>query len=199
MITDRDKQIILHLEKYKYATIEQLEKIFFREQKNSYNIVRRRMAEIKKAGYVKAIRDIEINKVVYVYDDGKSKGPDMHRLIILDILATLHQQGFNVKTFEVEKAWKGGEIRSDAFTVFTLENAKIRNQFFIEVQLSNHPCNLDKYDNLYDTGEVQQYLGRDIYPRILYISDRKTEYNVKHSKVIQLDTKLNEFASIILP
>lgn len=199
LITDRDKKIILHLEKYKYATIEQLEKIFFREQKNSYNIARRRMAEIKKAGYAKAVRDIETNKVVYIYDDGKCKPPTRHRLIVLDILANFHQQCFNVKSFEIEKYWNDGEIRSDAFTVFTLENAKTRYQYFIEVQLSNHPSNLDKYDSLYETGEVQEYLGRNVYPRILFISDRKTNHNIKYSKVIQLNTKLDEFASIILP
>ena len=93
MITNRDRQIILHMEKYKYATIEQLEKIFFREQKNSYNITRRRMAEIRNAGYVKSIRDIESNRLVYIYEDSKTKAPDRHRLIILDVLANLHYQG----------------------------------------------------------------------------------------------------------
>jgi len=199
LITDRDKQIILHLEKYRYATIEQLEKIFFRHQKNSYNIARRRLVEIKKAGYVKSIRDIETNKVVYIYNDGKSKAPDRHRLIALDVLANLHYQGFNVKTYEVEKFWQDGKIRTDAFTVFTLENTKNRYQYFIEVHLSNNDPNLEKYDVLYKTKEVQEYLGRDVYPRILLISDMKVYYNIENSKVIQLDTKLNEFASIILP
>lgn len=199
VITDRDKSIILYLEKYKYATIDQLEKIFFKQQKNSYNIVRRRMAEIKKAGYIRPVRDVESNKVVYVYNDGKSKAPDRHRIITLDVLANLHYQGFNVKNYEVEKVWQDGKIRSDAFTVFTLENAKNRYQYFIEVHLSNNDPKLEKYDALYDTKEVQQYLNREVFPRILLISDRQVVHNVKSSKVIQLNTKLDEFASIILP
>lgn len=201
MITDRDRQIILHLEKYKYATIEQLEKIFFKHQKNSYNIARRRMAEIRKAGYVKSIRDVETNKVVYIYDDGKIKAPDRHRIVILDILANLHYHGYNVQLFEIEKFWKDGEIRSDVFTVFTIENdnAKIRYQYFIEVHFTNHRCNLEKYDELFETKEVQQYLKRDVYPRILLVTDRKLEYEVKHSSVIKLNTKLDDFSSIILP
>lgn len=201
MITDRDKKIIAHLEKYKYATIEQLEKIFFKIQKNSYNIVRRRMAEIRKAGYAKSIRDVETNKVIYVYNDGKTKAPTRHRLVILDILANLHHHGYNVQLFEIEKFWKTGEIRSDAFTVFTIENenAKIRYHYFIEVHFTNHRCNLEKYDELYETKEVQQYLKRNVYPRILLVTDRNFEYDVKHSKIIKLNTKLDNFSSIILP
>lgn len=201
LITDRDKLIILHLEKYKYATIEQLEKIFFRHQKNSYNIARRRMAEIKKAGYAKAVRDIETNKVVYIYNDEKCKTPDRHRIVILDVLADLHYHGFNVQLFEIEKFWQNGKIRSDAFTVFTLENdnAKNRYHYFIEVHFTNHKCNLEKYDELFDTGEVQQYLGRNVYPRIMLVTDRKIDYDLKHSSVIKLNSKLDDFSSIILP
>lgn len=198
MITDRDRQIISYLEKYKYATIEQLEKIFFKEQRNSYNLVRRRMAEIRNAGYVKSIRDTETNRVVYIYNDGKVKEPDRHRLIVLDVLANLHKE-YSVQMFEVEKSWKNGDIRSDAFTIFALEKVKNRYHYFIEVHLSNNDCNLEKYDTLFKTGEVQRYLGRDIYPRILLITDRNIEYNCKSTEVIRLNTKLEEFSSIILP
>lgn len=198
MITDRDRSIILHLEKYKYATIEQLESIFFKEQRNSYNLVRRRMAEIRNAGYIKSIRDTETNRVVYIYNDGKVKEPDRHRLLVLDVLANLHKE-YSVQIFEVEKSWKNGDIRSDAFTIFTLENVKNRYYYFIEVHLSNNDCNLEKYDTLFDTGEVQKYLGRDVYPRILLITDRDIEYNCRNAKVLKLNTKLEQFSSIILP
>ncbi len=199
MITDRDRKIIAHLEKYKYATIEQLENIFFKKQKNSYTIARRRMAEIIKAGYAKKIRDVETNRVIYVYNDGKTKEPDRHRILVLDVLANLHKQEFNVHSFEIEKFWIGGDIRSDAFTVFALESVNNRYHYFIEVHLSNNDCNLEKYDLLFESGEVQKYLGRKIFPRILLITDRDVEYNCKNAKIIKLNTNLDEFASIILP
>ena len=201
MITDRDRRIILHLEKYKYATIEQLQKIFFPTQINSYTIVRRRMGEIIKAGYARSIRDAEINKVVYIYDDGKVKAPDRHRMIVLDVLANLHYHGYNVNIFDVEKFWQGGAIRSDAFAVFTLENAKNRYYYFVEVHLSNNECNLEKYDELYMTREVQDYIGSKVYPRILLITDRDMDvgYSTEYCKIIKLNTKLDEFSSIILP
>lgn len=199
MITARDKKIIAYLEEYKYATIEHLEKVFFKTQRNSYNIARRRMAEIIKAGYARRVRDVETNKVVYIFNNGESKQPSMHRLLVLDVLANLHHQGFNIEKFEIEKEWLNGKIRSDAFAVFTLEGAKNRYYYFVEVHISNNYCNLEKYDALYKTNEVQEYLGRNVYPRILLVTDRNFNYNTEHCKVIKLNTKLDEFASIILP
>lgn len=206
MITDRDRLIISHLEKYKYATIDQLQKIFFREQNNSYNLVRRRMAEIIKAGYAASIRDIETNKVIYMYNERGIKPPSRHRIITLDVLANLHYERYNVIDFEVEKEWMNGKVRSDAFAIFSLdlednlENGKKRRfQYFVEVHLSNNDCNLEKYDDLYKTGEVQRYLGRDLYPRILLITDTQVKYNTEHCKVLTLNTKLEKFSSVILP
>lgn len=199
MITNRDRRIILHLEKYKYATIEHLEKIFFRKPKNSYNIARKRMIEIRKAGYVRVVKNEEINRLVYIYAKENIKPPDKHRLLVLDVLANLHKQNFNVQEFVIEKEWLGGKIKSDAFAVFTLENVMNRYQYFVEVHLSNNRLNLDKYDYLFESGEVQKYLGRDIFPRILLITDRNFEYNYKSSKVVKLNTRLDNFATIILP
>jgi hypothetical protein len=94
-------------------------------------------------------------------NDSKVKPPDVHRLLLLDVLANIHYSGFNVQIFDVEKQWQGGAIRSDAFTVFTLETDAIKHryQYFIEVHLSHNPHNLEKYDKLLDTTEVQEYLG----------------------------------------
>lgn len=199
MITDRDRKIIRHIEQYKHATLEQIEKIFLRQQKNSYNIARRRMAEIRKAGYVKVDRDTETNRLVFMWNDGKTKMPGTHRLILLDVLANLHYHGFNVQQFEIEKSWMDGEIRSDGFTVFTLEDLKTRYQYFIEVHLSHNPYNLEKYDRLLETTEVQDYLGRNVNPRVLLISDRKPDIKLKRTSVVSLNTRLDAFASVILP
>lgn len=201
LITDRDRLIISHLEKYKYATIDQLQKIFFKQQNNSYNLARRRMAQIIKAGYAASIRDVETNKIIYMYNEKGVKPPLRHRIITLDVLANIHREDFGVVEFEVEKAWMDGKIRSDAFAIFTLitDNVKNRYHYFIEVHLSKNDCNLEKYDKLYETREVQRYLGKDIFPRILLITDMDVGYNCKNTEVIKLNTNLEKFASIILP
>jgi len=197
LITDRDKLIISYLEKYRYATIEQLEKMFFKEQQYSYNIVRKRLGEIRKAGYIKIHRDIETNKNIYIWNEDRIKPPSWHRIILLNVLTEMVSQGYKVEIFKIEKEWMDRKIRSDGFVVFTIGTR--RYHFFIEVQISNNPNNLEKYDILYKTNEVQKYLGKDFFPRVLLISDAEYNFsNLKHTSIIQLDTKLNKFSSILI-
>lgn len=205
-ITNHDYDIIRHLEKYKYATISHLEKTFYREQQYSYNIVRKRLSEIEKCKYIKKpYTDPESKRNVYIYNDEKIKPPNKHRLIVLDILAEMNYNGFSIEEYNIEKHWCDGKYRSDAFAVFTTPDPwdrkkKRKYHFFIEVQLSNNYHNLEKYDELYKTFEVQKYLDRDFYPnRILLVSDKEyPKIELKHSQVIQLDTKLNLFPMILL-
>lgn len=200
-ITERDYNIIRNwFEPYKYATYSQLQKVFFQEQECSYNIARKRVAEMKKAGYLKqkSYRDITNNKIIHIYNDDNIKPPSHHRVLVLDVLAEMKYQKFNVEIFDIEKFWDGGKYRSDAFAVFTVE--KRRYHMFVEVQISNNYHNLEKYDDLYKTGYVQKYLNKDFYPnRILLISNQTyPQINLKHLKVIQINTNLECFSTILL-
>lgn len=201
MITDRDRKILSHIEIYKYATIEQIRKIFFSKQKNGYNIARRRMNELKKAGYLIVTRDLQTNRNVYMLNERSVKPPSAHRLLLLDVLSNLYYYGFDVKVFFIEKAWMDGRIRSDAFTIFTLETDKVKNRYhyFIEIHLSNNPPNLDKYDRLYETNEVQTWLGRAVFPRVMLVTDAEYYQPLKYTNVVTLPTSLDGFASVILP
>ena len=200
LITNRDYNIIRHFETYKFATISQLEKIFFKEQQYSYNIARRRLGAIKEANYIKFHRDIETNKNIYIWNDNKIRPPSYHRMLVLDILAELNYIGLNIEKFDVEKEWMNGKVRSDAFTVFTLNNnEKRRYHFFVEIDLSNNYHNLKKYDVLYESGEVQKYLNKAFFPRVLLITDRNyRDVKLKHTKVISINTKLDMFSSILI-
>ena len=200
LITDRDKKIIKHMEQYKYATLEHIQKIFFREQANSYNIARRRMAAIREAGYVKCERDPALNRLVYWYNDKGIKMPSRHRLIVLDVLAELHYMGCNILNFDIEKQWMGGKVRSDAFMVFALRNT--RCHYFVEVCTSHNDLNLEKYDKLLATDEVHKYIGRKVNPRVLCITDRMPDAGViqlRHTQAVFIDSRLNDFSIIIQP
>ncbi len=164
MIMDRDMEIVRHLEKYHYATISQLQKIFFPHQVYSYNIVRKRLEEIEKGGYIRRPkRDHATNRNIYIYNDDKLKYPSQHRILTLDIYAEMKYMGFDIEHFEVEKHWiddKKRGVYNDAFAVFTMDNR--RYHYFIEVQISNNYHNLEKYDKLYEMGLVQQfYIDKD--------------------------------------
>ena len=203
LITDRDQKILRYMEEYKYATIDQLQKIFCSWQDSSYNIIRRRMTEIHKADYIKVDKDKYTNKLVYIWNDKKIKPPSRHRLILLDVLAKLHSTGAEVQEFDVEKEWMDGKVRSDGFTIFTAkpnDSKPIRIHYFIEVHLSNSPLNIEKYDRLYESGEVQKFLNRNVFPRVLLITDRNVKnLDMQYSSVTRLNTKLEPFLSVSLP
>lgn len=194
MIVDRDIDIYnKHFSKYKYGTIKQIEKIFFKEQENGYNIASRRLKELDKAKFIKTYHDDVRNRNIYVLNEDKIKLPSLHRMILLDTLAELNYS-YNVELFEIEREWNDGKIRSDGFTIFTVGTR--RYHFFIEVHLSNNYPNLEKYDTLFESGDVQKYLNKDHFPRILFVSD-SSGYQVKHAQVIQIDTMLKNFSSIL--
>lgn len=198
MITDRDNEIIKHFEEYRYATIEQLEKMFFKQQQYSYIIARRRLSKLKEAGFIKVLRDVATNKNIYIYKDNedKVKIPSLHRIILLDVFSEMKYSGFNIELFEIEKPWIEGKIKSDGFAIFTINDR--RYHFFIEIQLSNNPHNLKKYDELFETGIVQKFLGKEFYPRVLLISDRNYCVKLEHTQVLNLNLKLDSFSTILL-
>ena len=154
---------------------------------------------MKEANYLKIHRDVVTNKNIYIYldDEKKLNPPSQHRILILDVLAELEYNGFTVENFEIEKEWLEGKVKSDGFVIFRIGNR--RYYYFIEVQLSNHHHNLEKYDMLYESMEVQQYIGKNIFPRIMFISDRHySDMEIKNTDVVTLNTKLDTFASILL-
>jgi hypothetical protein len=200
MVTDRDNDITKHFEKYHYATIAQIERLFFREVDSSYVIANRRLKRLAKAGFIKPLYDDATNKLVYKLStkDEKIPDPGLHRILVLDVYAELAYLGYDIETFSVEKWWAGGKYRSDGFVIFKVGNRRYR--FFVEVQLANHDPNIPKYDELYKTGEVTKELHTDYYPDVLLVADReyKQDFNLQFSKVIQVNTKLTQLSKIIM-
>jgi hypothetical protein len=209
MITQRDMEIVNYLERYDFATLKQIQKIFFRHQQYSYHLARKRLLQIQNANYIiKPERDLATNRNVYIFKKDKIKTPSQHRLLILDVLAELKYMGVDVEHFEVEKHWiddkdKKG-VYSDAFAIFTMKGR--RYHYFIEVQLSNSGHNLEKYDKLFETGIVQKFYSengydKEFYPkRVLLVSDREYAKDIllKHCQVIQLNTKLENFYNVFI-
>lgn len=198
MITDRDNEVIKQwFEPYKFASISQIEKSFFRNQQNSYEIARRRLCAMVSDGFLKLYRDDVGRRSIYMLNIKNVTPPSPHRMITLDVLAEMRYCGFNVEFYGIEKQWLDGQIRSDAFTIFTVKNR--RYHFFIEVQTANNYHRLDKYDTLKASGEVQKLLNKNFFPRILFISDTKyTDLHINSTEIIQLDTQLNMFPSILV-
>jgi hypothetical protein len=208
LITDRDVMIVRDwFELYKYSDIRMIEKVFLKGKQYSYNIARKRLLEMLKAGYIKVERNSVTNKNLYTLNEKDIKPPSEHKMIILSVLAEMKYMGFQIEHFEVEKHWvhdKGKMVYSDGFVIFTMDNR--RYHYFIEVHRSNNINNLEKYDSLYDSGIVQKWYeengyNKDFYPkRILLISDRefKKEIELKHCQVVQIDEKLSNFYKVLI-
>jgi hypothetical protein len=47
MITQRDMEIVNYLERYDFATLKQIQKIFFRHQQYSYHLARKRLLQMQ--------------------------------------------------------------------------------------------------------------------------------------------------------
>lgn len=197
-ITDRDNEMLKHMKFFGFLNLRQAQKIFFPEADCSYQIASRRLLALKHAGFVEVGRDEYSNQNIYIPKGEKAKFPSQHRIKVLDVYAQLkHDNCCKVKKFEIEKFWDNGNVRSDGFVIFSINNILYR--FFIEVQLSNNEHNLKKYDKLFKTGEVQTYINDSKFPRVLLISD--TDYgniHLQHTEVIQLKTNLQDIAKIYI-
>jgi len=204
-ITERDNRLIKEwFEPYKYATVGILEKVFFPSD-YGYTVCRKRLLELLKEDYIKCVKDETNNKNIYIYNENKISNPSYHRLVLLNLLAEIRYLGFNVERFEIEKSWCNNKYKSDAFLQFTVDNLGDekgkRCYFFVEVQTSNNHHRLEKYDEIYSTGEVQNYLAKDktFYPKVLIVSDRHfNNVSLQNTKVLQVKTNLKSLCSIIL-
>jgi hypothetical protein len=197
--------VIEWFEPHKYATISMLQKVFFRNQDYGYNICRKRLLELLKENYIKVFKDQDSNKNIYVYNQDKIKVPGVHRLVLLDLYAEIKYLGFNIERFEIEKEWCNGKYRSDALLQFTVNNLGDekgkRCYFLVEINISNNSPRLEKYDEIFETGEIQNYLckDKDYFPKILLVTDRYfSNIKLKHTKVLQINTNLNSLASVLL-
>jgi hypothetical protein len=202
MQTSRDNEILKHFLAHHFATIQQIEKIYFRDVSSSYMIAIKRLNQLAKIGHIKPIHDIATNRTIYILNDKKVKPPSLHRIILLDLYSELVYNGYNIEFFKAEKVWQEGKYRSDGFVVFTINvhGKTYIYRFFIEVQLANHDPNLAKYDELFKTEEIKKEFNTDRFPDVILVSDAnyKNTFNLKNTKVIQISTSLNQLSKILV-
>jgi hypothetical protein len=195
VLTERDRNIYNHIERYNFASIEQIQKIFFKEQKYSYDIARRRLNKLVSNDYLKCSRNFITNQNVY-YTDTQYKRVSLHSMLLMNYYAELINCNAEIQEFEKEKEWLDGKIRSDGYCVYDFNGYRFYN--LVEVNASNNKLNLEKYESLYSTGELQKAYG--VFPTIVLIDDvsHKKEPSLERIEVIHLDFKLNDFAKIFM-
>lgn len=195
MLTDRDRAIYYHIEKYKFASIEQIQKAFFKEQKYSYDIARRRLNKLVSNDYLKCSRNFITNQNIY-YIDNQYRKVSLHSILLMDYYVELLHCNAEIVHFEKEKEWLDGKIRSDGFCIYDFNGYRFYN--LIEVNASHNKLNLEKYESLFNSGELQKAYG--VFPTIILIDDikHKSEPTLQSMEVIHLDFNLSDFAKIFM-
>lgn len=195
MLTDRDRAIYHHIEKYNFASIEQIEKAFFKEQKYSYDIARRRLNKLVSNDYLKCSRNFITNQNIY-YIDSQYRKVSLHSMLLMDYYVELLHCNAGVVSFEKEKEWLDGKIRSDGFCIYDFNGYRFYN--LIEVNASHNKLNLEKYESLFNSGELQKAYG--VFPTIILIDDinHKNEPTLQSMEVIHLDFNLSDFAKVFM-
>lgn len=188
MLMQRDKNILIHIEKYKAATILQINKMFFNTA-FGYDHARKRLRWLEDNGYLKHYTDITTNQRVYYMDKQLSS----HDLMIMDTYANLIQNGCEILEFAKEPLFFNNKIKPDGFFKFKF-GGKTRIML-LEVDLT-HKSDLKRYETLYDSNELQEKYNT--FPPILVVTEFPDRYTSKRIVIKYVDYKQLDLAQKIL-
>ena len=168
---DRDKEILVWIEKHKSITINQCAKIFFKESndKNAYYQARKRLRLLYQNKYIKRFRNDMRHEAVYFL----SKKLSYHDLKIFDIYAELTKLDADITNFKKEYSikFKSKEYRVDALIEFNY------NGYFyplvVEIDYTHYTSKkklLSIYNSQHFQKKYKESLGEnDIFPTILIV------------------------------
>lgn len=199
MLTERDKQILIHIENpiVKAITVKQCANIFFKDSSTKYELARRRLKHLEENKYLKSYRNETTKQLVYYSSDEKVSA---HNLYILDFLAKLYEIGCQKIIFQKPQKLLNGSIRPDAFLGFYYKD----RYYFVLLEVDfTHATDLSKFQNyerLYKTGELQEKCY-GIFPKIIVMSLTNTPnlvYSSNNFDVKYLNFKLDNFDKVVL-
>lgn len=179
------------VEEYGSITISQCYKMFYNNAKYGYDIARRRLNKLVAYGKLKVTRDNMLGQNVYYVNRKLSS----HDLIVLDFYAELVRTGANIVLFKQRYPWMGGKLVSDAFVCYVFNG----NLYFNIVEVvKTHSVDVDKYLELYKSGEAQRICceiykrlgGKEDYdgfPTLIIIDD------IKHKNPIYINDKITVY------
>ena len=195
MITDRDREIIDHIYQFEFATINQIAKIFCRDQKFGYDIARRRLKKIITQGdYMKSIRNSETNELIFVPIDSKIKKISKHDVLLMNYYTELIGLGVEIEVFEKEKQFKNMFV--DAFCVLKFGGYRLYQ--LVEIQLRHDFVDMTRFKDAVPSivSNTSNY-----YPKIVIVQDTKHDYsneNETEMEVVMLKTDLKDIAKVLL-
>ncbi|MBY6838804.1 hypothetical protein [Clostridium botulinum] len=197
--TKKTRDILNFIDKYGFITTRICSNIFYKDSRYGVDMARRTLTKLVNN------KDLVSNSLKYgkelVYQFKKETVSD-HKYYLLNLYGEINKLVSEVLYFKLEERWDIAQKRSDAHIIFKnkIDGEDIPRSYLIEFD-KFHKSELNKYDLIYATGEVQEwykqnYYQDDYFPDILIINyNGKTNNDSGNFRKIGLDfnfTNLNQ-------
>lgn len=195
MLTDRDKNIISFIESIGFASIQQVQKMFF-NTRYGYDCARKRLKKLAdNKGYIKCFKNFDTNEYIYIPIKSNLKKVSLHNLKILDYICELHILGCKINLIELEPIFHN--IKPDALINFEFNGYSYYQ--LIEVQMRHSFVDIDRF---LDNQVVTEIYNRcnEVLPRLIIIQDTNKDYNKNNNTqfdIVQLYTDLSDIAKVL--
>jgi hypothetical protein len=190
MLGEKGKKIIKFMEdKDLGLTINQAALMFY-PRKFAYDYARLKLKKMWKMDCIKKYTSNYSNELIYYFD----KKPSFHNNAVLNIYANFIGVGYKITEFRPpECIWMEGKYKSDGFIV--AENDKEIRIAIIEVDHSN-VTNMKKYEDLFESGELQRKYG--VFPMVIILSDVERNYKSDNFTVVSMDIRCSNFQKVLI-
>lgn len=174
IVTERDKKLLRFIEKFRIATTDTIQELFY----PSLRVAQNRLRLMTENKLLKREREHFTSQYYYYI-----KKPTQVRHSLL--LTSFYRELTKIAQIEVfEKEFSIEDIRPDGLVAYRYDN---KNYIaFVEVQISMQPLDIGKYERLYKSGKYKGYFP--VFPLIIAISDKKLPET--KLQVIHLDEDL---------
>lgn len=195
------RRILQFIESYGFITAKICADMFYKNNKYRINQSRNTLNALVKAGDLVCTTQDNSREKIYQFTKKLIKKHDYY---ILNLFAEMNRIG-EVEDMITEKHWMDGLRRSDGMVTLVINNGKEKlfNRFFIECDFT-HKTDSDKYIELYNSDEPQQYMldnyDIDIFPDVIQLNYNGIP-NIRSNgdfNVIGIDFSFKDLASKLL-
>lgn len=178
-ITDRDREIIQHVDKFRFITLKQAVELFMPPNAStSTMIAERRLKAIQNSNHLfgkigkpgvklkNGLHPYTKESIYYYY-----KMPKYHDLQIMNVYARLVFLGIEIDFFKSPAPWHYNKYISDAFFSYKVPEEGYKKTAILEVCHTNNDPHLKGYEDLSLTNELQDKLV-GAFPDIILVGHK---------------------------
>lgn len=182
IVTERDKRVIKFIEDNKTATTNTIADIFY----PCLRVAQHRLKLLTENKVLKRHRDNYTSQYYYYIRKPKQV---RHSLLVTDFYNELNKIA-KIELFKTEFTIE--DIRADAFIAYEINNKK--RIAFLEVQISNAPLDVEKYEKLYKSRKYKNYFPA--FPVIIAVTNKNIPKT--NLKVIKVNENIENLRGIMI-